>query len=162
MSLPDHKNDPYFREFINIPLIRASRKMQNAFYRAALAPRGLSIQEWRTLLVCTRLKDDHLRAIARWGVLDATHVSRATASLETKGLVRRYADPKDVRRKRIAITQAGEALVAEIWPEAQSLDAHIRASLGEAEYAALRTALMQILDTELLAPAAREGSLAAE
>ena len=82
MPVPDAtENDLYFEQFINIPLIRAGRKLQLEFYKDALSPIGVSIQEWRTLLFIVRLKDGHMREIARYGRLDATHTSRAVSRL---------------------------------------------------------------------------------
>jgi len=152
---PEHltpENDPYFEQFLNISLIRAGRKLQLSFYKDAIAPVGLSIQEWRALLFVERLQDAHMRQIARYGRLDATHTGRAVAKLVAKGLVSRFDDPDDTRRKRIRPTQAGSDMVAQIWPKARALDEKVRERLGKTRYGVLREALDMILDMEELEP----------
>ncbi len=148
----DARQDDFFDHFINIPLIRAGRKLQLAFFKDAVQPAGLSIQEWRTLLALARLEDTHLRELARQGRLDATHVGRAAAGLEKKGLVALYDDPDDHRRRRVKMTEAGHGMIARIWPKARALDAKIRAELGDEAFADLRKSLVAILDMEELEP----------
>ncbi len=156
------KKDPYFEEFINIPLIRAGRKLQLAFFREAVAPEGLSIQEFRTLLILSGLQDTHLRELARAGRFDPTHVSRTAAQLERKGLLSRADDPDDSRRKRIVITDAGRDMIARIWPRAKAFDARIQQALGATQFSALRQGLVAILALEDLEPGGDIGAYAAE
>lgn len=155
-------DDAYFERFLNAPLIRAGRKLQQVFYREAIAPTGLSVQQWRTLLIVNRLQEAHMREVARAGFLDATHVSRAVSGLERKGLVQVTPDGEDARRKRVRILPAGNALVDEVWPKAVALDQAMRDKLGAERYATLREALSLILDSEEIEIPDATGPLAAE
>ena len=137
-----------FDDFINVPLIRAARRLQLHFYKTALMPLDLSIQEWRTLLNLKKLGDTHLRELARFGHLDPTHVSRVAVQLEKRGLIKRYNDPQDSRRKRLAITNDGSQLVSHIWPSAKALTQAVRNELGETQYGALQQALATILEAD--------------
>ncbi len=138
----------YFEEFINIPVVRASRRLRNIFFREALQPEGLSVQEWQVLLNLDGIGDTHLRELARTGHLDPTHVSRTARALEKRGLVRRYDDQKDTRRKRITTTKAGKAVIARVWPKALEMDARVRTIIGSESHQALRMACTAILEAK--------------
>ena len=163
LNMPgDPSADVDFNDFINVPLIRAGRRLQLYFYKTALAPINMSIQEWRTLLNLQRLGDTHLRELARYGHLDPTHMSRAATALEKRGLIRRYSDPDDSRRKRMAITDEGAALVQKVWPVAQHMTQAVREEFGEARYDALTGALNKILEMDAFEPDAQSTGLPAE
>jgi len=142
------REDIQFGDFVNIDLTRATRHLQAVFQGRALTETGLSLQEWRSLLNLARFGDSHLRELARRASLDATHTSRAALELEKKGLIRRYDDAKDSRRKRLAVTPDGHALVDQVWAKALDLDAEVRAQLGKTRYRALREALQLIMEME--------------
>ena len=141
----DHSSDAIFGDFINVPVIRAGRRLQLHFYKTALAPLDMSIQEWRTLYYLEQFGETHLRELARFGHLDPTHVSRTATALEDRGLIRRYDDPSDNRRKRMAITETGQALVKQVWPHAKAMTEMVKDHLGDRDFAALVSALDKIL-----------------
>lgn len=159
MSKPQDKNY-YFERFINVPIIRTGRKLQNMFYREALQPEGISLQEWRVLLNLDGMGDTHLRELARVGHLDPTHTSRTVRALERRGLLTRYADQKDNRRTRLKTTQEGHELIARIWPIALELDAHIKSHIGPAQYQLLQDACLAVLDVPEFKPGAKRAWVA--
>lgn len=150
------REDIRFDDFVNIDLTRATRHLQATFQSCALTETGLNLQEWRSLLNLARYGDSHLRELARRASLDATHTSRAALALEKKGLIRRYDDVKDSRRKRLAVTPDGHAMVDAVWAKALGLDAEVRAQLGKTRYRALREALQMIMQMEADAPGAQK------
>lgn len=106
---------------------------------------GLSISGWR---VMARLGQDGVRTagdIAARGAMHKSTVSRAIASLEARGLVRREANPDDMREELLALTPAGQAIYEELAPEALAFEARFEAALSPAERATL-SALLERLD----------------
>lgn len=143
------RNDLDFDDFVNIDLARAMKRLQSNFQKNALKNAGLTLQEWRSLLNLARFGDTHLRELARLASLDATHTSRAALELENKGFVRRYDDEADSRRKRLAVTPEGHAVVDTVWAQARALDADVRKLLGKTRYRALREALKLIKEMDM-------------
>ena len=139
-----HTEESAYEDFINIRMWRALRALQINFQNQTLDKSGISLQEWRCLVNLARVGNVHLRELARLANLDATYTSRAALELESKHLIRRYDDPKDARRKRLEITDAGQNIVNEIWSRARELDKKIQAKIGKVRFRALKEALEMI------------------
>ncbi|MEL7343944.1 MAG: MarR family winged helix-turn-helix transcriptional regulator [Pseudomonadota bacterium] len=137
-----------FRDFVNIDLNRAMRSLRDAFQVRALNETGLNLQEWRALLNLARFGDSHLRELARLDSLDAAHTGRAVLELEKKGLIRRQDDAADSRRKRLAVTPQGHAVVDEVWAKARALDEDVKLRVGKTRHKALKESLALILEME--------------
>ncbi|MCB9743751.1 MAG: MarR family transcriptional regulator [Alphaproteobacteria bacterium] len=75
--------------------------------------------------------------IAELLAVAAPTVTALVRELEREGLVRKGPDPEDRRARRVRITPAGEALVAQLMPALAEEDAWLRAALTEEEHAAL-------------------------
>lgn len=108
-------------DFIIVRAVAFANKIQRIMLRDVLARHDMPLLEWRILFSIARFGDCHLRHICRHTSLDPAHGSRAAAELDRKGLIRRYADPEDGRRKLMAMTADGRAMFDAIWPEAQQL-----------------------------------------
>lgn len=154
------REDLNFEDFVNIDLNRAMRFLQARFQAEALRDVGLSLQEWRSLLNLARYGDTHLRELARLASLDATHTGRAALGLEEMGLIRRYDDAADSRRKRLAVTAEGHAVVDLVWAKALGLDDAVKEKIGKTRYRALKESLALILEME--AAETRPEQIAAE
>nr|WP_239062152.1 MarR family transcriptional regulator [Streptomyces sp. SID13031] len=68
-------------------------------------------------------------------------LSKSLAKLEQRGMVRREANPSDRRAALVAITEAGEAAVDEIFPRRLTLEGEAVASLTPGERADVAAAL---------------------
>ena len=135
-------------DFLNISMHRATRKLTLMFVRDVLRPEGLTIQEWRSLLYLRKFGNRHLRDLARLAGLDPSHVSKAVADLQRKGLVQASDDKTDGRRKQLAVTENGLAAIDRIWPQAIGLSDRIEADIGKAKFQALKAGLVAILEIE--------------
>lgn len=102
---------------------------------------GLSSRQWRVLVVLNRLGPTTSGAVARMASLDHSQVSRASFELAAKGLVVQGEDAADRRRQVLSLTPAGIALLCDGLGGSLERERRLRASLGEADYAALGRAL---------------------
>lgn len=128
-------------DFLNLSLSRAFSRMRILFEQAILHPRGMTVAEWRILLIATSLADAHVRQISRTTGLDATYVARVTRGLEARGWLAGQKDARDGRIKRLVVTPEGHAVIDDIWPEAVAMSRRVAALMGEDRYRELRAAL---------------------
>jgi len=135
------REDIVFNDFANIAINRATASLQRVFLKETLEPENISIQEWRALLNLSRFGDCHLRELSRLASMDASNTSKAAAILEERGLIVRYDDKNDSRRKRLAVTDKGDALVDRVWAQALALDQRAKDRLGKTKYNALKASL---------------------
>jgi DNA-binding MarR family transcriptional regulator len=98
---------------------------------------GLSSRQWRVLVVLNRIGPSTSGAVARMASLDHSQVSRASFELAAKGLVAQAGDAADRRRQVLSLTPAGIAMLRDGLGGSLEREQRLRASLGEADYAAL-------------------------
>lgn len=72
-------------------------------------------------------------------------VSRAAASLETRGLIRRVPNADDLREAFLVLTPAGEAIYGEIAPLALAYARDLTAGLSAKEQSALGDLIDKLL-----------------
>ena len=99
-------------------LVSASRRMQDRI-EARLKAEGLPPLGWYdALLEIERAGPDGLRplALTRRLLLPQYGISRLLDRIENAGLVERRRAPADARGQIVAITEAGAALRARMWP----------------------------------------------
>lgn len=72
---------------------------------------GLTLAEWRVLLVLQEDGADQLDDVARRALLEASHASVAAAGLRRRRLIDRSVHPGDRRRARLRRTPAGTQAV---------------------------------------------------
>lgn len=72
-------------------------------------------------------------AIADTIAFDKVRVSRASATLEARGLVRRSADPKDGRGRVLRLTRRGQTIHAKVGPVAHDLETELLRGLGRTD-----------------------------
>ncbi len=102
----------------------------------------LPIPEWRILVVLDSHAPLSVHEIAELTSMDKTRVSRAHKRLVDLKLAQMEADPEDGRKVSLTLTRAGHAMVREIVPEAQAMEAWFLKVLTRAE----RKTLDGILD----------------
>ena len=102
----------------------------------------LPIPEWRILVVLDTHEPLSVHQIAELTSMDKTRVSRAHKRLVDLKLAQMDADPEDGRKVSLRLTRAGRAMVREIVPEAQVMEAWFLEVLTRAE----RKTLDAILD----------------
>lgn len=110
-------------------IYRAANSVRNLLERTVLAPHGLTWTGWVVLWV-----------IWIWGEIESRHVaveagvSKGTLTgvqktLTSKGLVARTVHPGDARRVLLSLTEEGEALMAELFPEFNRVEAWVSSDL---------------------------------
>lgn len=98
---------------------------------------GITRREWR--VVALMAHDEGLRSsqLAERAQLDRARTSKAITSLVAKGLVRRDPSPGDRRQATLALTVAGRALYAELFPLVGQINQALLAGVAPAELAVL-------------------------
>ncbi len=98
---------------------------------------GIAIPEWRVLATVGEFRSVTAKAVGLHAHMGKVKVSRAAASLETRGLIRRVPNAADGREAFLALTPDGEAMYGEIAPLALSYAGRLTETLSAADRAAL-------------------------
>ncbi|MBT2408447.1 MULTISPECIES: MarR family winged helix-turn-helix transcriptional regulator [unclassified Streptomyces] len=120
-------------------LAHAADCYYRAFATAAAADHGLTLIQARLLTVLERPLS--MRALAALLGCDASNVTGIVDRLESRGLLRREADPADRRIKTVVLTPDGEATVLRVRAEITTALPH----LGQLDDSERRT-LQDLLD----------------
>lgn len=128
-------------------IFRVATTVRNHMERTVLARAELSFTAFTVLWVLWIWGDQEARHLA-----DESGVSRGTltgvvTTLERRGLVLRRPHPEDKRSVLIAATDAGESLMAELFPVFNAEEAKVSADLDAVQKARLADALRTILRT---------------
>jgi len=84
-----------------------------------LAPIGLTFEQWRVLLVTARRGPLNIRELSNATLVPHSTIGRWLTQMETEGLVKRRALPRDQRAVEISITQKGRNLFLRALPIAR-------------------------------------------
>ncbi|NVI06821.1 MarR family winged helix-turn-helix transcriptional regulator [Paraburkholderia youngii] len=128
-------------------LRKASRRLSQ-LYDAVLAPCGLSAAQRSVLLQVERAGSPTMTELAYAMVLDRSALARNVKPLERVGYLALRPDEDDRRSRRVDLTAAGRAKLAEanrLWRKAQRRFEEV---YGEERAAALRVALAEIYSDE--------------
>ncbi|CAN0553136.1 unnamed protein product, partial [Laminaria digitata] len=112
---------------------------------------GISIPEWRVLVHLAQPLDGaatiSVRDIEERVAMEKSKVSRAASRLEAAGYVEKTVDAGDRRLVRLALTDKGRQMMADLLPLAMAYQKKIEATLAES-FAGLEAGLDAILDAE--------------
>jgi DNA-binding MarR family transcriptional regulator len=137
--------DPFrLEEFLPYRLSVASNRVSRLFSRRYSEAFGLTIPEWRVLAVIGRFGTLSPSAVGEWTAMDKVKVSRAAASLVSRGLLRQSQDPSDGRGRLLRLTRKGVGVHAGVIPLARDIENTLAAGLTRAEWTALNRALVKI------------------
>ncbi|HEX7062083.1 MAG TPA: MarR family transcriptional regulator [Woeseiaceae bacterium] len=114
--------------------------MSQAF-DAALAAAGGSLPVWLVLLALKSAKAANQKELAEAVGIQGATLTHHLNAMERDGLLTRRRDPDNRRIHCVELTDAGEALFLRLRGAAAAFDRRLRSGLGEAEIAALETAL---------------------
>src|SRR5438552_3508445 len=120
---------------------QAAARMLARHFDAAFRPLGLSNWQFSLLISLNRPVPASIGQVADTLGMDRTTLTANLKPLERRGLALVSADPDDRRSRRIALTDAGMALLAEAAPIWERLHAEIEAQLTEDEPDRLRATL---------------------
>jgi DNA-binding MarR family transcriptional regulator len=94
---------------------------------------NLSRAEWRILAALGDKPDMASKDLCNYTTLDKMQVSRAVTRLEANGHLHRQENSQDRRNKLLRLSDAGEALLAQIIPLAKEREAFLLSALSEEE-----------------------------
>ncbi|MGB1177519.1 MAG: MarR family winged helix-turn-helix transcriptional regulator [Candidatus Puniceispirillaceae bacterium] len=113
---------PYRAARLATALSRGLAAQYEARYR-------ISVAEWRVLVHLTQESEISVRDIFTRVDMDRARVTRAVQRLETRGLVSKLVNETDRRLVRLALTDAGRDLAADLSRLATAFEARIMAML---------------------------------
>ena len=105
---------------------------------------GITRREWRLIAVLASLGELGSSQLAEHAQLDRARTSKAVGSLVEKRLVSRVARAGDRRQVLLALTEAGQALFAELFPLVASINAELMGDLGSEDAARLDESLHRL------------------
>lgn len=117
------------RRSLPIALLRAREAVMGPI-REMLALSGISEQKWRVLRVLQEQGPLELTLLAHEACLLLPSLTRMVRPMEDEGLIRRTTPAGDRRKVVVAITAAGEQLVASHSAESAAIFARIEAGFG--------------------------------
>lgn len=93
----------------------------------------LNVAQWRILAWLSHCGELSASRICETTRMDKARVSRAVQALEARGLISRRPSSRDQRLQELRLTEAGEALLGELIPEARAWEAELVAPLTAGE-----------------------------
>lgn len=137
------KSLPSTGRSLPIALIRA-REGVMAPIREMLSETGITEQQWRVLRVLAEFGRMDTKTLADRSSLLFPSLTRIAATLRDKGLVTQTRDDKDRRRQFVEITAVGQRIIDEHTPQAASIVASFKKTLGEQDYETLLDLLTRL------------------
>ena len=128
-------------EFLPYRLSVAANRVSRLFARRYSEAYGLSIPEWRVLAMIGRFGTLSPSAVGEWTAMDKVKVSRAAASLVTRGLLRQTQDPRDGRGRLLHLTRKGATVYQGVVPLACELEEQLAEGMSRTEWSNLLKAL---------------------
>ncbi len=132
--------------FIPYRLSYTSNLVSDVVARAYDAQFGLRIPEWRMIAVTAENDGITQQAISERTRMDKVTVSRAAIALAERGLLARAPNPADRRSHLLVLTEAGQALYAQVAPRALALEREMFAQFDADELARFVAMLRRIDD----------------
>jgi len=123
---------------------RAARALARRFDEA-LRPLNLTNGQFSLLMSLNRPEPPNMAQISSVLAMDRTTLTAALKPLERRGLIRIVPDERDRRNRRVALTDAGIALLAQAVPVWAATHDEIDRLLGEDGLQRLRNDLNRLL-----------------
>lgn len=131
----------------NCLALRQAARQVTQMYDLALADSGLRVTQYSVLAVLDRLGPSSVQDLAAALVMDRSTLGHNLRPLERDGLVRLAIDKEDRRTRRLDLTAAGRAKLAEAKPLWRDVQKRFEASFGAPEARALRKDLLRAIDS---------------
>ncbi len=107
---------------------------------------GIARREWRILALLASGGPLSPSALAERANLDRARTSRAIGSLGAKELVRRSSQPGDRRRAVVMLSERGQHLYDELFPQVAAINERLLSVLDDASVTALEDAIEKLTD----------------
>jgi DNA-binding MarR family transcriptional regulator len=108
----------------------ASNKVSALIAKAYEARFGLTIPQWRLLVILAEGEAMSQKALIERSAMDKVTISRAVAALVGRGLLLKQSRTKDRRLDSLTLTRAGREIVADVVPVALGFEAALVEALG--------------------------------
>lgn len=130
-----------FSRNLTYRLARVQAKLNAQASRLLTREAGISLTQWRMLLIIGSLKNARLSDIVRESALDKGQVSRTLKKMVADALVNREAIENDQRASGLTLTDKGQSLLTRILPLMTKRREHLTGSLAAIELDVLFDAL---------------------
>jgi DNA-binding MarR family transcriptional regulator len=140
----DSRTEFRLDDFLPYQLSVTSNRVARMFARNLGDEFGLTIPEWRVIVVVGRFEAISPSRVSDRTGMDKVKVSRAAATLVARGLLRQSQDPADGRARVLRMTRKGERVYAGAVPLARQLEGELKGALSRVEWATLQKALMRL------------------
>lgn len=110
-----------------------------------LSENGVGVVVLRALSILGIDEGLTVNEIADRAFADQSSASRTVESMVAAGLVERHTPEHDLRRREIALTEAGREKLRECWPLMEDYYASLLTGIGEEDLAACRRVLVQMI-----------------
>ncbi|MCL8486337.1 MULTISPECIES: homoprotocatechuate degradation operon regulator HpaR [Bradyrhizobium] len=132
-----------FSQSLPMALLRAREAVMRQF-RPILRQHGLTEQQWRILRALAAVDAIEVTELARVAFLLGPSLSRILRDLETRGLIQREVNARDLRRGVLSISAKGLRLIALVAPSSEAVYASISERYGARKLAALHKMLDEL------------------
>jgi len=119
---------------------RAARVLARRFDEA-MKPVGITSGQFSLLISLNRPEPPSIGSVANLLAMDRTTLTANLKPLQRRGLVTVEPDPKDRRSRRLALTEAGHAVLAAAVPIWTAVHAEVEGALAGADPEGLRADL---------------------
>lgn len=142
-AAPEIETGLVLADFLPYRIVVLARLISRRLSRA-YENENITIPEWRVLAVISQADAMAARDVVALTPMDKMAVSRAVASLEAKGLVRRRPDARDRRVYTLALSAQGRTLFERIARLAKAYEARLLSVFSADEIAAFKSALARL------------------
>ncbi|MDU6750633.1 MAG: homoprotocatechuate degradation operon regulator HpaR [Bradyrhizobium sp.] len=132
-----------FSQSLPMALLRAREAVMRQF-RPILRQHGLTEQQWRILRALAAVDAIEVTELARVAFLLGPSLSRILRDLETRGLIQREVNARDLRRGVLSISAKGLRLISLVAPSSEAVYASISERYGARKLAALHKMLDEL------------------
>jgi DNA-binding MarR family transcriptional regulator len=127
--------------FMGRTTLAMSRMLQNNFINAGY---DITIEQWVIIVNLNRKDGQFQQQLANNTYKNKTSVTRMINSLQKKNIVERLSDPKDLRQKRIYLTDNGRQLFKNLAPLARKVQEKATKGIEPDEMESCKNILLKI------------------
>ena len=128
--------------------LRQAARHVTQFYDAALAPSGLGLNQFSILSRIKSVGPVAIHDLARLLIMDRSTLGHLLRPLQRRRLVTLATDPQDRRSRQVALTTAGQALLAKARPMWADAERRFSRTMGEDAARELRMTLKRVATTD--------------
>ena len=130
--------------FLPYQLSVLARRISRGLARLYAVRFDLTVPEWRIMTVLGRFPGVSANEVCELTAMDKVRVSRGVARLLQFDRIRRDSDPRDRRRSKLYLSDAGQEVYEQIVPVAQAYEDKLMAGLDSAEVRTLEILLGKV------------------